>query len=174
MALDTIETIMNRRSIRQYKADEIPREDLRIILEAGRQAPSANNLQSWHFVVVNDPQLKREVASACVGQHWMAEASVIIAAVDLPTKNERWFKVNTTIAMQNMILAAHSLGYGTCWIGAFDKNKVGQLLHVPEDEQVICLTPIGIPALQPDARPRKDITAIFSLNEYGSSIEPLL
>ena len=174
MALDTIETIMNRRSIRHYKPDKIPGEHLRAILEAGRQAPSAKNLQSWHFVVVNDPQLKRKVAAACHGQHWMAEASVIIAAVDIPTEYERWLKVNTTIAMQNMILAAHSLGYGTCWIGAFDENKVSELLHVPEDKQVISLTPIGLPAVQPDARPRKDLSEIFSLNTYGSLIEPLL
>lgn len=173
MALDTIETIMKRRSIRHYKPGEIPREDLRVILEAGRQAPSAKNLQSWHFVVVNDPQVKREVAAACLGQHWMAEASVIIAAVDIPTKHERWLKVNTTIAMQNMILAAHSLGYGTCWIGAFDENAVSELLHVPEDNQVISLTPIGLPATQPDARPRKDLVEIFSLNTYETPLDIL-
>ncbi len=173
MALDTIETIMKRRSIRHYKPDEIAREDLRVILEAGRQAPSAKNLQSWHFVVVNDPQLKREVAAACLGQHWMAEASVIIAAVDIPTEHERWRKVNTTIAMQNMILAAHSLGYGTCWIGAFDEDAVSKLLHVPEDKQVISLTPIGLPATQPDARPRKDLVEIFSLNTYETPLDIL-
>jgi len=170
MALDTIETIMKRRSIRSYRPDEIPDEDLRTILEAGRQAPSAGNRQPWHFVVVKDPDLKQEVADACHDQTWMAEAHLIIAAVGLPAASETWFAVDTAIALQTIILAAHSLGYGTCWIGSFDEEKVQELLRLPPDLKVLCLTPVGVPAVQPDARARKELSEVFSLDEYGRTL----
>jgi len=170
MALDTIQTILSRRSVRRYKADEIPREDLRMILEAGRQAPSAGNRQPWHFVVVKEPRLKQQVAAACNGQHWMAEADVILAGVGLPAVSRQFFVIDTAIALQNVVLAAHSLGYGTCWIGSFDESKVRQLLGIPDAARVIGLTPVGVPAVEPEARPRKEPSEIFSLDHYG---EPL-
>ena len=170
MALDTIQTILSRRSVRRYKADEIPREDLRMILEAGRQAPSAGNRQPWHFVVVKEPRLKQQVAAACNGQHWMAEADVILAGVGLPAVSRQFFVIDTAIALQNVVLAAHSLGYGTCWIGSFDEPKVRELLGIPDAARVIGLTPVGVPAVEPEARPRKEPSEIFSLDHYG---EPL-
>ena len=68
--MDTIETIMRRRSIRKYKPNEIPQTDLDKILESGRQAPSAANRQPWHFVVVRDKELRRKVAAAFSGTVW--------------------------------------------------------------------------------------------------------
>ena len=167
MALDTIETIMSRRSIRKYQPDEILEGDLRTIVEAGRQAPSAANRQPWHFVVVKDPDLKQKVAAACSEQTWMAQAHLIIAAVGLPAASEKWFAIDTTIALQTMVLAAHSLGYGTCWIGSFDEEEVKGLLGLPAGLEVICLTPMGVPAAHPEARDRKDLSEVFSLDEYG-------
>ena len=170
MALDTIQTILARRSIRRYKPEQMPDEDLRAILEAGRQAPSAGNRQPWHFVVVTDPELRKQLASACHGQDWMADAAVTIGGVGLPAASERFFAIDTTIALQNMILAAHSLGYGTCWIGSFDEAQVKELLGIPDEATVVCLTPVGVPAVEPDARPRKGLAEVFSLDRYG---EPL-
>ena len=170
MASDTIQTILSRRSVRRYKADEIPREDLRMILEAGRQAPSAGNRQPWHFVVVKEPRLKQQVAAACNGQDWMAAADVILAGVGLPAVSRQFFVIDTAIALQNVVLAAHSLGYGTCWIGSFDEPKVRELLGIPDAARVIGLTPVGVPAVEPEARPRKEPSEIFSLDHYG---EPL-
>jgi len=81
LAMEAIDAIMVRRSIRKYQPKPLPEEDLRKILEAGRQAPSAGNRQPWHFIVVEDPQEKRALAEACSGQTWMAEAGAIIAGV---------------------------------------------------------------------------------------------
>jgi len=174
--MDTIETIMQRRSIRKYKQDEIPPVDLDKILESGRQAPSAANRQPWHFVIVKDKELKRKVAEACSGQHWMADAHVILAGIGNPnasrgTAGRFWYEVDVTIAMQNMILAATSLGYGTCWIGAFSEAQVKSLLKVPEEMRVVALTPIGVPDANPEARPRKEVNQVFSAEQYG---EPMI
>ncbi len=170
MILDTITAIRTRRSVRSYKSDPIPRDDLLTILEAGRQAPSAGNRQPWHFVVVSDGALKAEVAEACNSQSWMAEAAFIIAGVALPHASAKWHMVDVAIAMENMVLAAASLGYGTCWIGAFREERIKELLHIPAEMKVVALTPLGVPATTPVARERKDMEAVFSLNRYGEAL----
>ncbi len=167
MARDTIETILSRRSIREYKDEPVPFADLVTILEAGRQAPSAKNLQPWSFVVVMEPELKAALAAACNDQFWIAEAHLVIAAVGLPALSPKWYPVDVAIAMQNMVLAATSLGYGACWIGAFDQEAVKELLGVPEHLPVVCLAPVGVPAVRPEARDRRELSAVFSLNRYG-------
>ena len=171
MPLDAIAAIMQRRSIRSYKPDPIPEDDLRTILEAGRQAPSAGNRQPWEFVVVRDRQQRCDLAQACKNQVWMAEAPVIVCGVGLPQVSERWWRVDTAIAMQNMILAAWALGYGTCWVGAFEEDQVRQVLAIPEDLCPVALTPIGVPDDRPDARPRKDWGQAFHAERYGQPLE---
>jgi nitroreductase len=167
VALDTIDAIMRRRSVRKYEAKPVAEKDLATILEAGRQAPSAANRQPWHFIVVRDEDQKRRLAEACSDQMWMADAGVIIAGVGKPSVNEKWFPVDVAIAMENMILVATALGYGTCWIGAFDQGKVKEVLGVPEELQVVALTPVGVPADRPDARPRQPMAEFASLDRYG-------
>jgi len=164
--METFDTIMQRRSIRKYKKDSIPEDDLKKILECGRQAPSAGNRQPWQFIIVRDPELKQKVASACSGQMWMADADVILAGVGIPNQSRGssgrlWYPVDVAIAMQNMILAATDLGYGTCWIGAFDEEKVKELLDVSEKDAVVALTPIGVPDQKPGPKHRKPAEEIF-------------
>jgi nitroreductase len=171
VAKDTIEVIMKRRSVRKYEPKPLPESDLRTILEAGRQAPSAANRQPWHFVVVRDPEQKRLLAEACSGQSWLADADAIIAGVGKPSVNEKWYPVDVAIAMENMILAAAALGYGTCWIGAFDPEKVANVLRVPEDCKVVALTPLGVPADKPEARPRQPMEEFCSLDRYGEPMK---
>ncbi|UCC68355.1 MAG: nitroreductase family protein [Armatimonadota bacterium] len=170
MALDTIVAIMQRRSVRKYEHKSIPDEDLHTIIEAGRNAPSAANRQPWHFIVIKDAEQRRKVAEACSDQHWMADAAVIVAGVGKPSVNEKWYPVDVAIAMQNMILSATALGYGTCWIGAFDDKRVADLLGVPEDMRVVALTPVGVPGDQPEPRPRQPLSEFASLDRYGKKL----
>jgi nitroreductase len=169
--MDTIETIMNRRSVRKFQSKPVSDEDLKTIIEAGRQAPSAANRQPWHFVVVKNEDQREKLAEACSGQTWLAGAAVIIAGVGKPAVNEKWYPVDVAIAMQNMILAAMSLGYGTCWIGAFDQERVKSVLGIPEDLTVVALTPIGVPDDRPEARPRQPLSDFASLDRYGKQLK---
>ena len=171
MARDTLETIRTRRSTRSYRPDPIPDDDLRAILEAARQAPSAKNLQPRQFVVVRDDAQRKAVAAACMEQHWMAQAPVIVAALGDPGASERWYAIDAAIALQTLILAAHSLGYGTCWIGAFDQAKVKAVLGVPETLVVVNLTPIGVAAEDPPPTSRRDFSRLFHLDRYGQPLE---
>lgn len=170
--MEAIEAILKRRSVRRYKPDPIPEEHLRRILECGRQSPSAGNRQPWHFVVTKDPELKGQLARACNGQTWMADAYIILTGVGLPevsrgSTGRLWYQVDVAIAMQDMILAATALGYGTCWIGAFDEEEVKRVLEIPEELAVVALTPIGVPAESPSPRPRKAPEEVFSEEKFG-------
>jgi len=168
--MDTLQTILERRSIRAYKSEPIPDAHLRQILEAGRQAPSASNRQPWHFIVVGDAEQKRRVAEACGRQMWMADAAYIIVALGLPAVSGKWYKVDVAIALQNLVLAAYSLGYGTCWIGDFASAQLKNICHIPEDIEVVACTPLGVPDASPAARPRKDWGQVFSADSYGQVV----
>ena len=111
--MDAMQAILERRSVRKYRKEPIPAEDLRQILEAGHQSPSAANRQPWHFVIVSDPEQKQRVAQACNGQMWLADAACILVGVGLPAVSEKWYRVDVAMAMENMVIAARSLGYGT-------------------------------------------------------------
>lgn len=166
--MDVFEAIKVRRSIRRYKKGaDIPEEHLRRILEAARLSPSAANRQPWRFVVVKDPEVKRRLAEACRGQMFIADASVVVVALGDPSIS-RWYLQDPMIAVEHMVLEATELGYGTCWIGAFNEDAVKKVLDIPKELKVICALPIGVPDESPPARSRKSLDEILYLDRYGN------
>jgi nitroreductase len=163
----TLSTMWGRRSVRKYRSDPIPEEDLHLILETARRAPTGGNRQRWQIVVVTDADLRQKTAEACSHQMWMAGAPVILCLVTLPGEG----KVNGTIVLDHAILAATSLGYGTCWIGAYDESQVKEVLHIPEAYGIVCLTPVGVPAEQPAFRGRKPPAELFALEQFGTPLD---
>ncbi len=164
---ETLETICKRRSIGKYKPDPIPEEHLHLILEAARRAPTGGNRQNWRMIVITDPDLRRKTAEACNHQVWMADAPVILSLVTLPGEGQ----VNGTIVLDHAILAATSLGYGTCWVGAYDRAEVKKLLGIPEDHGTICLTPVGFAAEERAGRSRKAPAELFMTDRFGASLD---
>ena len=161
------------RSIRSFKSEKIPENVVRNILEVGRHTSTAHNIQPWHFVVIKDPEMKKKVAKVSRGQHWMANADVIVcgcALMDIVWSRMGGymtsFAVDITIAMDHMILAAANEGLGTCWIGAFDEKQVKEILQVPENVHVVALTPIGYPGQEPKDRGRKTLSEIISYEKF--------
>lgn len=175
--MDLFEIIEKRRSIRSYKSDPVPDEDLKKILEAARLAPSGGNRQPWRFVVVRDPKRKEELAKASRNQMFIAEADVVVVTLSNPTiysspgtKRRIPYLQDPMIAVEHMVLAATALGYGTCWIGAFDEDEVKRILNVPEELAVIALLPIGVPNENPPPKPRKPFEEIFFKEVYGNPL----
>jgi nitroreductase len=164
---ETLETMWKRRSVRKYKSDPIPEKDTELILEAARRAPTGANRQKWRMIVVTTPDLIKKTAEACNHQMWMADAPVILCLVTEPGEGP----VNGTIVLDHAILAATSLGYGTCWIGAYDASKVREVLSIPEDHGIICLTPVGKPAEEPDPRQRKKPFELFMRDRFGNPLD---
>lgn len=146
--MDLLEAIRTRRSIRNYTGDPIPRQDLETILDAGRLAPSGHNEQPWDFIVVTERDAINELKIAA---GWMDKAGAIIAVVLDPTS--RWWLEDGSAATTNILLAAHALGYGACWVEGNAlplEERFKKYLGVPEDKRMPILIPIGVPTETPD------------------------
>ena len=165
------EAVAERRSIRQYAETSIPQEHMEVLFKALQLAPSASNLQNWEFIFVRDPHIKQDLVPACYLQKFVAECSYFIAGVADPSL--RWHMVDITIAFTNFTLQAVELGYGTCWIGAFNEMMVKELLGVPEDRKVVICMTFGVPRTTPPARARKAIQGFINLHGYGSKWHPV-
>jgi nitroreductase len=167
--MDVFEAIRTRRSIRKYRSEPIPDEKLELILEAARLAPSAANRQPWRFIIVQNADRKKALAEVANNQAFLKDAAVIVAAISNPDMSKRWHEKDTMIAVEHIVLAATALGYGTCWIGAFDEGSLKRLLKIPEKMKVVALLPIGVPAETPAPSPRKELSEIFSKEEWPTS-----
>jgi nitroreductase len=119
--------------------------------------------------VVQNADRKKTLAEAANNQTFMNDAAAIVVAVGDPEVSTRWHEKDTMIALEHMVLAATALGYGTCWIGAFDEDAVKRLLKIPAKVKVVALLPIGVPGEKPVSRPRKAIPEIFFKEEWETS-----
>jgi nitroreductase len=169
--MDLFEAVEKRRSIRKFKIDPVPVEDLKKILDAGRLAPSGGNLQPWSFVVVKDSETKKTLANAANLQRFIADAGIVLVALGDPRVSRSLHRQDLMIAIEHMVLAATALGYGTCWIGAFNEEEVKKIVKVPENLVVIALLPIGVPDEKPLPRPRKAFKEVFFKEAYGKPLE---
>ena len=145
--MDIMEAITSRRSIRSYQDRPVEQDKLNLILEAGRLAPSARNLQDWRFVVVQDKDKRQELSTAARGQAFVAQAPVVIAACGTETEyvmtcGQHCYPIDVTI--DRMSLMATDLGLGSCWIGAFYEDQVKQILGIPENIRVVTMLALAI------------------------------
>lgn len=171
--MDVFDAIQLRKSVRAYEDRNIPDEILMKILEAGRLSPSAMNLQPWHFIVVKDAE-KRKALSAGRYAKFLAEAPVAIVGCADKKRSEKWCVIDTTIALQTMVLAATAEGLGTCWVGSFDEDKVKALLKIPDNFIVVAIIAMGYGREKLDlasklvrARHRMSLEQIVSFEEFG-------
>ena len=176
--MDVFEAVQVRRSVRSYKPTAIPREKLEKILEAARLAPSAMNLQPWHFIVVTDASKREKLAEAPFAK-FLKEAPVVIVACGNQRVSPKWYMIDVAIAMQNMVLTATGEGLGTCWVGSFNEREVKEMLKIPEEYRVIALLALGYPRRKLDiqsrilhlVRRRKRLEEIVSYEEYGGKLD---
>lgn len=163
--MEVMDAIKTRRSIRGYLDREVEDVKLNAVLEAGRLAPSANNVQEWKFVVVKDKALRERLSEAAKGQKFVAEAPVVIVACAVETERvmscgQTAYPIDLAIAVEHMTLKAVDEGLGTCWIGAFYEDRVKPVLEIPEDVRVVALLPLGYPAVEPGGFSRKPLEEI--------------
>jgi len=168
--MDLMQAVRARRSIRNFLDKSVEEEKLLAVLEAGRLAPSAKNMQDWRFIVVRDSATRQRLAGAARDQQFVGQAPVVIAACGtsdlVMTCGQPAYAIDVAIALDHMTLAAASLGLGTCWIGAFYEEKVKEILGVPQEIRVVALLPLGYPAEQPGPRPRKTLDEIVAWEHW--------
>ena len=160
------EAIQKRLSIRRYADSSIPAEHMATLFKALQLAASANNYQNWEFVFVKDPDLKQRLVPECSNQRFVRDCTYFIAGVAEPAL--RWHMVDITIALTQFALQAVELGYGTCWIGAFNEAGVKQVLGIPDYKKVVVCMTLGQPTGRHVARGRKRLEEIIYLNQFGS------
>ncbi len=125
--MDVFEAVQERRSIRAYQDKPVPREKLEKILEAGRLAPSAKNIEPWHFIAVTDEE-KRKILSKGIYAKFLAQSPLVIVACGDKKASPDWYAIDVALAVENMILTAVSEGLGTCCVGSFDEKEVKEVL----------------------------------------------
>ncbi len=166
--MEVFEAIKGRRSIRKYTKESIPEDFIVKILDAGRWAPSASNRQPWSFMILKDGEVRRRVAEATTYGKFLADAPLGIVVVVDPQASTHPVE-DGAIASQNMLLAAHALGLGACWIGAYNsfyEEKIKTILSIPKNKRLLSIISIGFPAESP-TKTRKELGQIVFTDQYG-------
>jgi nitroreductase len=174
--MDFLKLAKKRRSVRDFNSRKVKDSDLGDIIDAARWAPSANNRQTWRFIVIRDKDIMKKVAKSCYGQSWMANASVLIVACSMPgvlkrqfADGERMAIQETSASVQNLLLAATEKGIATCWCGVSAHKGLNKLLSVPaeaEAEAVIALGYASNRRISPTQR--LDVHDVMFYNSWGA------
>jgi nitroreductase len=177
--LEVLEAIKRRRSVRSYMEKPVPEELLYEVLEAARLAPSAANIQPWHFIVVKDRETRAKIAESCSFGRFLTESPIVIVGCGDMKASPKWYAIDTCIALENLVIAATGLGLGTCWVGSFDEEKLASLLELPRNFRIVALISLGFPREKIDlgarllhaVRPRKRLEEIVSLEKFGKALQ---
>lgn len=174
--MDTMEAILKRRSIRKYKDIPVEQDKLVTILEAGRQAPSAGNIQEWKFVFVTEKSTISKIAEACLKQYWIETTPLVIVIVSNPEKSIQHYgergKIyaiqNCAAAAENMLLAATSVGLASCWVSAFDELMLKEALGIPERGTPQAVLTIGYADEEVPTPFKTPLESVVFLQKYGN------
>ena len=167
--METIRAINERRSIRKFRSIDIGENILSILLNAAQMAPSAGNMQGRDYIIVTDKEIKQQLVKAASNQKFINQAPVIIVFVaNIERSSSRYGRRGILYAIQdasssvnNLMLAAHDLGLGTCWVGAFDEDSVKAILKIPIGLKPVAIIPVGYPDEIPIAPQRLDLEKLL-------------
>ncbi len=184
--MDFFEVINQRRSIRKFRPDAVNKADILKILHAANWAPSALDLQPWEFLVVSGDKKNRLAGNygkivdnytkdwdESPDKAFMPRSEfiqfasiyggapvviVVLAEAHTDSKYQKALLESASAAMENMLLAATALGLGGCWMTGplEDEGYLRSLLSIPDDREIVALSPVGYPAATPKPRPRLD------------------
>jgi len=197
MKKELLNLMKSRRSIRNYKKEQVPLEELYKIMEAGRYAPSGANLQPWIYILVTANKLKEEIRKEAERvernfhqkapsqlKRWfkeqkitpeksfLTEAPALIVVAGF-TRVPYWLE-STWVSIAYILLYAESQSLGTLTYTPSDTGFLNKLLNIPEVYRPVAILPIGYPAERPSAetRPRKSLEEIAYHNRYGVKLRP--
>jgi len=177
--MEVYDAIKARKSVRSYDEKPVPSEVLERVLEAGQMAPSASNVQPWHFIVVTDQQ-KRVALSAGRYAKFLKNTPVVLVGLGDREAAPEWHVVDVTIALENIVLAATAEGLGSCWIGSFHESEVKAALSIPDRWEVVAMLALGYEKEKMDLaraivtriRKRKTLGEIVSYESFEGSKKP--
>jgi nitroreductase len=164
--VDAIEALRKRRSVRIYEEKPVPRDLIETIIDAARLAPSANNIQPWEFIVVTEPGVRKKIADLTDYGKFIARSGACVAVF---AKSVKHYLEDGSAATQNILVAAHALGLGTCWVAGYKKDyadPVRSLLGVPEGYGLVALISLGYPAEAPEPHDKRSLSEVLHWERY--------
>jgi nitroreductase len=172
--MDALNFINSRRSIRKYKSKAIPAGIARKLITAGMNAPSAYNSQPWVFILIRELKTKQSIVEAKGGSQFIMDAPLLIACCYDESKTpDKYHNVeNVSLAAENILLAAHILGLGACYLGGFDPEnplvgkKISKALKLPKNVHIVCLISIGYPDEIPKIKKMRKISEVLKNELY--------
>jgi nitroreductase len=155
--MNILDIIIRRRSIRDFKDEEIPQDLVDGLAESLRWAPSAGNMQSRKFYFVFNKEVKNQIATAALNQQFIARAPLVVVAclnkrisVRYGERGVNLYAIqDVSMSIMNMMLTAHAMGLGTVCVGAFNEFDIIELLDLPDHLRPISIVPIGFPVKTP-------------------------
>jgi nitroreductase len=148
--MDALEVIFTRRSIRKYTDEPVTEEHIKTLLEAGMNAPSANNRQPWHFIVVDERERLNAIMEVHPYSSMLEQAPLGIIVCGDITRSERSWQQDCAAATENILLTARALGLGSVWLGVYPKEDrtegITRLFQLPEHIRPLSVIAIGHPA----------------------------
>ena len=180
--MDALECIGTRRSIRRFLNVPVDWETIITIVEAGSLAPSSGNVQDWRFIVVDKKDLMKKICEHSLNQECIQNAGFLVVVCSSSVQTEMHYGLrgqrlyaiqNGAAAAENMLLAAHALGLGGIWVGAFDEEKLREVLDVPREARPQAILAFGYPDETPDHKRLKDLNRITYFNAYGATVKKI-
>ncbi len=168
--MEVFEAVRTVLAVRNYQDKSIPPDVIRRIVEAGRLTGSSMNGQPWHFIVVEDRNILRQLGALARTGPYIAQAPLAIVVAIERTK----FSVSdASRAIQSMILTAWSEGVGSNWVGFLGLNAVKPLLGIPDDLDVLAIVPFGYPtqAIGKGKKNRKPLSEVAHRGRFGQPFE---
>ena len=177
--METLDAIYKRRTIRKFSSSPVEFDKVLKILEAGTQAPSAGNLQNWRFILVTDPGIKAQLPKYCLEQHYTNAPVVIIVCANVQPveqhygiRGSRLYSVqNIAACIQNMLLAATDLGLGSCWVGAFDEEKIQSMFAITHNARPQAILAFGYSDDHPRPKHVRELQDCTYFNSYGETVK---
>jgi nitroreductase len=186
--MDIFEAIHSRRSVREYKSDPVPKEDIEKLLDAARMAPTSGNQQPWKFLVITEGEQITKLKDACIaaaldrykddeeyhgeeaqiklkkraGEYYAKVFSApvyIVVLTDTESKYPTYNVHDGPLAAGYLMLAARALGYGTVYMtDSISEDITRTVLGIPDRYKRVCITPLGVPVEWPETPAKKDLS----------------
>ncbi|MGB4377652.1 MAG: nitroreductase family protein [bacterium] len=181
--MNAMSFITQRRSVRRYKPDPVPEEVLEQLLTAAVSAPTGGNMQPWEFVIVADGAAREAVVATTYSgyysgpgnpQAWLQEAPLLIVVccnfkrtrARYGPAGQKWASLDVAAAIQNLLLASHSMGLGACWVGGFHQESLADILQLPAGVEPLAIVSVGYPAEEPQPKPRLPLAYVTHRNRF--------